>query len=48
MSRLPALPRCPEPGPVLTVTAFTIDAGQITALDVMRNPDNPGGVPEPG
>jgi len=24
---------------VLTVIAFTIDAGRITALDVMRNPD---------
>jgi hypothetical protein len=48
MSRLPALPRRPEPGPVLTVTAFTIDAGRITALGVMRNPDNLGGMPEPG
>ena len=33
---------------VLTVIAFTIDAGRITALDVMRNPDKLGGVPEPG
>ena len=30
---------------VLTVIAFTIDAGRITALDVMRNPDKLGGVP---
>jgi RNA polymerase sigma-70 factor (ECF subfamily) len=29
---------------VLTVIAFTIDAGRITALDVMRNPDKLGGV----
>ena len=33
---------------VLTVIAFTIDAGRITALDVMRNPDKLAGVPEPG
>jgi nucleoside-diphosphate-sugar epimerase len=33
---------------VLTVIAFTIDAGRITALDVMRNPDKLGGAPEPG
>ncbi len=35
-------------GPVLTVIAFTIDAGRITAHDVMRNPDKLGGVAEPG
>jgi len=29
---------------VLTVIAFTIDAGRITALDVMRNPDKLAGV----
>jgi RNA polymerase sigma-70 factor, ECF subfamily len=33
---------------LLTVIAFTIDAGRITALDVMRNPDKLAGVPEPG
>jgi RNA polymerase sigma-70 factor (ECF subfamily) len=33
---------------VLMVIAFTIDAGRITALDVMRNPDKLGGMPEPG
>jgi RNA polymerase sigma-70 factor, ECF subfamily len=33
---------------VLTVIAFTIDAGRITALDVIRNPDKLAGVPEPG
>ncbi len=37
-----------DAGGVLTVIAFTIDAGRITALDVIRNPDNLGGVPEPG
>lgn len=31
---------------VLTVIAFTIDAGRITALDVMRNPDKLAGLPE--
>ncbi len=35
-------------GGVLTVIAFTVDAGQIVALDVMRNPDKLTGVPEPG
>jgi RNA polymerase sigma-70 factor (ECF subfamily) len=29
---------------VLTVIAFTIDAGRITALDVMHNPDKLAGV----
>jgi len=29
---------------VLTVIAFTIDAGRITALDVIRNPDKLAGV----
>ena len=33
---------------VLTVIAFTIDAGRITALDVMRNPDKLTAVPDPG
>ena len=33
---------------VLTVIAFTIDAGRITALDVMRNPDKLASVSEPG
>lgn len=33
---------------VLTVIAFTIDAGRITALDVMRNPDKLTTVPDPG
>ena len=31
-----------------TVVAFTVDAGRITALDVMRNPDKLAGVPQPG
>ncbi len=35
-------------GGVLTVIAFTVDAGRIVALDVMRNPDKLTGVPEPG
>ena len=33
---------------VLTVIAFTIDAGRITAMDVMRNPDKLTTVPDPG
>ena len=33
---------------VLTMIAFTIEAGRITALDVIRNPDELSGVPEPG
>ena len=33
---------------VLTVIAFTVDAGRITALDVMRNPDKLTTVPDPG
>ena len=33
---------------VLTVIAFTIDSGRITALDVMRNPDKLTAVPDPG
>ena len=33
---------------VLTVIAFTADAGRITALDVMRNPDKLTTVPDPG
>ena len=37
-----------DAGGVLTVIAFTIDAGRITALDVMRNPDQLSTVPEPG
>jgi hypothetical protein len=32
---------------VLTVIAFTVDAGRITALDVMRNPDKLTTVPGP-
>jgi len=33
---------------VLTVIAFTIDAGRITAMDVMRNPDKLTTVPDTG
>ena len=33
---------------VLTVIAFTVDSGRITALDVMRNPDKLTTVPDPG
>ena len=33
---------------VLTVIAFTIDAGRITAMDVMRNPDKLTTVTDPG
>jgi len=33
---------------VPTVIAFTIAAGRITALDVMRKPDKLGGAAEPG
>jgi RNA polymerase sigma-70 factor (ECF subfamily) len=33
---------------VLMVIAFTVDAGRITALDVMRNPDKLTTVPDPG
>ena len=33
---------------VLTVIAFTMDSGRITALDVMRNPDKLTTVPDPG
>jgi RNA polymerase sigma-70 factor (ECF subfamily) len=33
---------------VLTVIAITVDAGRITALDVMRNPDKLTTVPDPG
>jgi hypothetical protein len=32
----------------LLVIAFTVDAGRITALDVMRNPDKLTTVPDPG
>ena len=32
----------------LMVIAFTVDAGRITALDVMRNPDKLTTVPDPG
>jgi RNA polymerase sigma-70 factor (ECF subfamily) len=35
-------------GGVLTVVAFTIDAGRITALDVVRNPDKLTAVREAG
>jgi RNA polymerase sigma-70 factor, ECF subfamily len=33
---------------VLSVISFTVDSGQITAIDVVRNPDKFGGVREPG
>jgi len=33
---------------MLTVVAFTFDAGRIVALDVMRNPDKLTAVPDPG
>ena len=33
---------------VLSVIAFTVDAGRITAIDVIRNPDKLTAVPEPG
>jgi RNA polymerase sigma-70 factor (ECF subfamily) len=32
---------------VLTVIAFTVDAGRITAIDVVRNPDKLTAVPQP-
>ena len=31
----------------LTVIAFTVDAGRIAAIDVVRNPDKLIGVPDP-
>jgi RNA polymerase sigma-70 factor, ECF subfamily len=33
---------------VLQVISFTVDGGQITAIDVVRNPDKLSGVREPG
>jgi hypothetical protein len=33
---------------VLSVISFTVDAGRITAIDVVRNPDKLSGVREPG
>jgi len=37
-----------DAGGVLSVISFTVDGGRITAIDVVRNPDKPGGVREPG
>ena len=35
-------------GGVLTVVAFTVDQGRITALDAIRNPDKLTALPEAG
>lgn len=35
-------------GGVLTVVAFTVDRGRITALDAIRNPDKLTALPEAG
>ena len=35
-------------GGVLTVVAFTVDRGRITALDVIRNPDKLTALPKAG
>ncbi|MEU5877725.1 hypothetical protein [Spirillospora sp. NPDC047279] len=37
-----------DPQERLSVVAFTVDGGRITAVDVIRNPDKPAAVPGDG